>query len=781
MPLGLVGKVTREQLRNLLHGYSADGSQRLVQNAGRANRRSAFDLTWSVPKSVSALWSQASSTHRLLIEQCCEAAVRKSAQAFQRLCGVSRRGHDGIEVQEAKLAMALFRHETSRGLPGEIPDPNLHWHLLVPNIAVRPDGSTGAFDARKLFGKSMKMALGALFRAELSRQMLEIGLKSYRPRHSNREQLASWFELAGVPSLLIEEMSKRRREIESWMQKNGVEGAKHAERAALTTRHSKEAFSREKLFKSWEAIGLKHDFTQSVVDRLLDSDIEMRLDPQKELAEAVTRALARLTDHQARFSDTELIRFVAEESQCRGIGLDIVLAEVENLIANSPEIVRLGQDDKNTEVLTTYEMLQVEKHMFHSAQLLAKRNQHFIGEKKIDSGLSHIDSLREEQAKAIRHIIGGLDLVLVNGVAGSGKTFMLKVASEIWNQSGFQIVGTSLAAKAAKTLQDETGITSYHIHKLFHEIENDQVTLDEQSILVVDEAGMLGTRQFEKILQLVEMSNSKLVLVGDHGQLQAIAAGAPFRALAERVGCFEMNQITRQREGWARQAVYDIRDGQAESALAKFWHHGLLSISEDRDRAIHSLVKDWGSKIKNGESLRDNQIFVGTNLEVALINEACQSLLRENGKVGSEHLSVNGSRFYENDRVMITRNWNAINLRNGSMGSVSAIETETRSLQIQFDDGLKVWISVDEFSDLKLAYAISTHKGQGQTVENAYVLAGGFMTDREISYVQSSRARNETRLYVDRLNSGYELELLVSQMNRSRAKEMAHDRLRVIE
>ena len=192
--LGVAGRVTGLQLRNLLNGHSADGSARLVQNAGKPNRRSAFDLTWSVPKSVSAIWSQVSQGERRQIEQACEAAVQKAAEAFQRLCGASRRGHDGVEIQEAKLAMALFRHETARGLPGHTPDPNLHWHLVVPNIAVRPDGTTGAFDARKLFRKNMKMALGALFRAELSKELLKLGLKSHRPLHPTRCDMVSWFE-----------------------------------------------------------------------------------------------------------------------------------------------------------------------------------------------------------------------------------------------------------------------------------------------------------------------------------------------------------------------------------------------------------------------------------------------------------------------------------------------------------------------------------------------------------------------------------------------------------
>lgn len=778
LALGLEKQVSGQHLRFLFQGYSIDGKQRLVQNAGAPNRRSAFDLTWSVPKSVSALWSQVDLEQRLQIEQACEAAVRKAAEAFQKLCGVSRRGHDGTEVQQAKLAMALFRHETARGLPGQTPDPNLHWHLVIPNITVRPDGTTGAFDARKLFQKNMKMALGALFRAELSKQLLSLGLDSYRPVHPTRKEPVSWFELRDVPSELVVEMSKRRREIESWLRKNGLSGAKNSEKAALATRQNKETISRTELFDNWRKIGRDFGFNNEQIHKVLESCHSSILDSQKESADAIERAIQRLTDHYARFSKTELLRFVAEEAQCRGIGIDIIVAEVENTLANSAEIVHLGFDEQQA-VFTTQEMLEVEKRLFGTSHRLSHIHLHSVAEDKIESAIRQTPTLREEQADAIRHLTRGSDIALVNGIAGSGKTYMLKIAGQVWRDSGYNTVGTCLAAKAAQTLQQQTGIESLHIHQLIYQIENGHLALNERTILVVDEAGMVGTKKLNRLLQLVEATNAKIALIGDHRQLQAISAGAPFRAIAERVGCMELNQITRQRTSWGRDAVRDFRDGRAEQALASYWERGLLSVSEERDAAIQQLVEDWGRLTAGRGSMRDNQIFAGTNMDVALINQACQALLLERQQVGSDSIQVGPSKFYIHDRIVITRNLHSLGLRNGSMGSITNVHSEIQAVQIQFDDGYQAWVDLNEFEDIKLAYAVSTHKGQGQTVENAFVLVGGTMTDRELTYVQSSRARGETRLYTDRLTSGYELGQLVAQMSHSRAKSMAHDLERV--
>ena len=263
--LELTGKVQGRQLRNVLRGFSVDGKTKLVQNAGQANRRSAFDLTWTVPKSVSVARSIADDTEQRLIDKCCDDAIKKTIGLFQELCGSTRRGHNGEVVQDAKLAMAVFRHETARGVPGKLPDPNLHWHVVVPNVAVRPDGSTGAFNAKKLFAKNMKMALGASFRAELAKQLSEAGLQSFRPKKKHRDELVSWFELRCVPAKLVGEFSKRRKEIEQWLSKHGLSGAKNAEKAALNTRKGKEDIRREELFKYWKEVGREFGFDPNLI------------------------------------------------------------------------------------------------------------------------------------------------------------------------------------------------------------------------------------------------------------------------------------------------------------------------------------------------------------------------------------------------------------------------------------------------------------------------------------------------------------------------------------
>ncbi|MCB0325552.1 MAG: hypothetical protein KDD69_18350, partial [Bdellovibrionales bacterium] len=158
-------------------------------------------------------------------------------------------------------------------------------------------------------------------------------------------------------------------------------------------------------------------------------------------------------------------------------------------------------------------------------------------------------------------------------------------------------------------------------------------------------------------------------------------------------------------------------------------------------------------------------------------NRLCQKRRLENGELGTESIEVKGTSLYVGDRVTFTRNNASLLVRNGNFGTVVDIDSERQQIRVELDSGYRVQVALDAYDDLTLAYGVTTHKGQGQTVESAYVLAGGSMTDRELSYVQASRARGATHIFTDEVSSGERLEQLAKQMSTSRAKDLAHDYL----
>lgn len=196
--LSLGCEVKAKELKNLLRGYSVDG-QKLVQNAGKENRQSGWDLTFSAPKSVSVAWSQSDSKQRKAFQDAHSKAVKRALEFIENEAILTRRGKGGEQKERAKVAIATFEHGTSRAH-----DPALHTHALVLNLALREDRTTGTIESRGIY--QHKMAAGAIYRAELAR-LIEtderLGLIAEKKR--------SWFELKGVDKGLIDEFSKRRK------------------------------------------------------------------------------------------------------------------------------------------------------------------------------------------------------------------------------------------------------------------------------------------------------------------------------------------------------------------------------------------------------------------------------------------------------------------------------------------------------------------------------------------------------------------------------------------
>lgn len=770
--LGLSGQVEASQFAGLLRGYltTTGGKQKLVQNAGRPDRRSGFDLTFSAPKSVSVLWSLSDQQQRREIESCLQQAVTKALEAFVELCGQTRRGKQGLQVEPADLAVAMFRHETARGVEGGAPDPHLHWHAVVCNLSVRADGSTGSFDARRLFQPHMKMLLGALFRAELARELQQIGLEVYRPTN-DRGKRVSWFELSCVPPKLVKAFSKRRQVVQKWLNERSLEGTRAAERAAVATRTRKTSHTRDQLLAAWQEVGREHRFNARESLSLQPNNAHR--DGRREGELAIQEALKEITEQRARFSELELLRYTAQAAQGRSLGIDEIFELVEQTIHHSPVLVRLRDSDGEHQY-TTREMLAVEQRLFRAVARLHHEDSSKPTAVGVEQTLSAYPTVRKEQAVAVRHITQQTNrIACVNGLAGTGKTFAMQVAREIWEQAGNTVLGTTLAAKASQTLQAGSGIESLHLHPLLHQLATGQRELTDQHVVVLDEAGMVGTRQMEQLTARVAAAGAKLVLVGDHRQLSAIEAGSPFRGIAERIGTVELNEITRQREGWARQAVVEFSQGQAVAALKKYADRGLLFVGDERESAMERLVADWLPLFQSHP--QQTLIFAGTRLEVAHLNHRCQQLRRGVGELTGESVTVDRRTFFVGDRVLCTRNKPSLLLKNGSTGTVVEVDSNTQLLRVRLDDGYQVRIDTQLYPHLDLGYALSTHKGQGLTVESALILTGDSMTDRELTYVQTSRARGQTRLYTDKDSSGEELAILSRQMQHSRAKELAHD------
>jgi hypothetical protein len=364
--------------------------------------------------------------------------------------------------------------------------------------------------------------------------------------------------------------------------------------------------------------------------------------------------------------------------------------------------------------------------------------------------------LNEEQNAMVRDLATSPDGVqVVNAKAGSGKTSVLRAARETWESAGYRVVGVALAARAAQELHLTAGITSETTAKLLRDLaQPSSYGMAKGTVLVVDEAGMVGTRQLASLLHHAQLAGAKVVAVGDVQQLPEIEAGGLFRSLAQRLGAVELRTNQRQREPWEREALDFLRSGDAIAAIARYAQHDRVVVRSRAGRLRRRMVDDWWAAMhRPGE--RPPIMIAQRHSDVAELNSAARELLAEQGRIGGNPIRIARREFAVGDRIITLRNARRLGVLNGTFATVIGVDHDRRALLVRTDEGREVvlprWYS-DRCGPLDRrrvdhAYATTCHKAQGMTTDRAFVLA----TDdiyKEWGYVAMSRGRLENRLYL---------------------------------
>jgi Ti-type conjugative transfer relaxase TraA len=256
-------------------------------------------------------------------------------------------------------------------------------------------------------------------------------------------------------------------------------------------------------------------------------------------------ALDAITHSQATFTIRDLARFIHRHSADKE-QFDRAMARVRA----SPELIPLGKDGRGEERFSSREMIETEQRLERATAALDGRAGHSIPAAARDRAIAAAGMrglvLGEEQKAALRHVTRGSDLASIVGYAGTGKSALLGVAREAWEEAGYRVQGLALSGIAAENLESGSGIQSRTIASLEHQWAQGRELLTRNDVLVIDEAGIIGSRQMERIVSEAEKRGARLVLVGDPEQLQAIEAGAAFRSITERHGAIEVTEVRRQ-------------------------------------------------------------------------------------------------------------------------------------------------------------------------------------------------------------------------------------------
>ena len=483
-------------------------------------------------------------------------------------------------------------------------------------------------------------------------------------------------------------------------------------------------------------------------------------------------ALDAITHSQATFTGRDLAMFVHRHSDGKG-QFDLAISAVRG----SPDMIALGKDGRGEDRFTSRAMIDTEQRLQRASELMAERNRHRVEEIGREGALARAGErglvLSGEQRAAFQHVTDGSGLSVVVGYAGTGKSAMLGVAREAWESAGYTVRGAALSGIAAEGLENGSGIASRTIASLENQWGQGRELLTSRDVLVIDEAGMVGTRQMERVLSHAADAGAKIVLVGDPQQLQAIEAGAGFRSIHERHGGVEVSEVRRQHDGWQQDATRHLATGRTGLAIHAYGERDMVHAAETREAARVALIDRWD---------RDRQaspgdtwiILTHTNGEVRELNEAARGRMHDAGQLGND-VSIKAERgeraFASGDRIMFLRNERGLGVRNGTLGTVE--RASAQSMAVRTDDGRSVAFDTKDYAEIDHGYAATIHKAQGMTVDRAHVLATPGM-DSHGAYVALSRHRDGVALHYGR-DDFADQSKLVRTLSRERGKDMASD------
>jgi AAA domain len=352
---------------------------------------------------------------------------------------------------------------------------------------------------------------------------------------------------------------------------------------------------------------------------------------------------------------------------------------------------------------------------------------------------------------------GGAGLAVVVGRAGSGKTWALGLTREAFELDGYQVLGTAPTGIATVGLADEGFTDARTVDRLLLDLGRGQTELDDRTVLVVDEAAMVGTRKLAPLLDHADRARAKVVLVGDDHQFASIAAGGGFRALRLRLGASELTVNRRQVEAWEQRAIDDVRAGNLEQAIAAYAEHDRIRAFETRDDRERALISDWWQAHQQGER---PVVYAHRRAQVDQLNAVCQRLRAEAGQLGQERLVVGDRGFAVGDVVVLGANArDRLGVVNGTTAVVQDLDLRGRAMTVQTLEEelpktvrLPGWyldaaIRPGQSRRVDLAYARTDMRSQGRTERRALLALDG-TEDMQGGYVQLTRSKQRTDLYL---------------------------------
>ena len=760
-----------------------------VRRSAQRHAVAGFDLTFSPVKSVSVLWAGLDEERQKQVVEAHVAAVRAALDEFERIGLHTRAGASGVRQidVEAGLIAAMFRHRTNR--KGE---PQLHTHAAVLNrVMGAPDGKWRTLDSKAMYthveaiGRHYDRAL----EGELTRRLGVVW----------KDVDSGVREIEGVPVDLRELFSsrgaavaaRRRKLIDEYVAEHGTPPNRTTlkylmERSKTEARPAKVAVENDdKACARWVETARANgvDLPKVASDacgRAVDQVVVWPEDLARQAIELVTEerstvtrpnvlaAVRRLAPADPSLTASELAARtdeVCEQAMAGMVCLTPTRSSAKHRALRRASGASVYERQGEARWASAHQ-LATEKRLV----ALASEDVGWSLGRSIESLMGESGASPAQREVATELLVAQRRARVLVGPAGTGKSFTMRVVSEAFNAEGHEVVGLTVSQAAAQVLAQEAGIGTWNLTRWRHAVESGKASLPQNGVLIVDEAGMVPTQVLAWVMDRAVEADCAVLLVGDHAQLAAPAAGGAFRMLAAD-GYSELEEVRRFRAAWEGPASLRLRAGESEVLAEYQVRRRIIEGAEDDVRA--QVLDGWLTDLRRG---RRTIIVAASNEDAAELSRECRRHLVDDGAVEASGVVLDdGNLAGVGDIVMSRRNvWKlrtegGAPVLNRSTWKVTGVDA-SGGLEVLAIDPHSGEVTDDRITlpafyvsaDVELAYAGTVHSAQGRTVDTCHAAIGmGSGWTRETLYVAMTRGRWTNTAYVPSIvdmNSGQVLQ-----------------------
>jgi hypothetical protein len=472
--------------------------------------------------------------------------------------------------------------------------------------------------------------------------------------------------------------------------------------------------------------------------------------------------LHSLTQQRATFTAATLERALSKQ-----IKDEFACVQFGEQVLNHREVVGLADREGGPVTrYTTQTVLDSERQVSRDADALVAGTWHGISDSSRANTLDEFATIRADQRAAFEHATGPEGLALIDGQAGTGKSFTISAVRSAYEAAGYQVIGLAPTNAVAQGMGQDGFQRAATVHSEIYAFDNQRTQWDRWTVVIVDEAAMLDTKMMAAVVTNAYESGAKLILVGDDRQLSSIDRGGMFGALKDQHGAAALSEITRQYKQDERRAASMMAEGNFHDAIAIYEQKGAICWSRTQEESRTQLVGRWTAETEVAPE-KSRFVFAYTNADVDLINQDIREVQRYRGVLGKDHVfeTDHGARaFATGDRLQFTATDKKHGVFNGAAGHITAIEGNAITVQLDGKQAKHLTFDAGEFKGFRHGYAGTVYKGQGRTLDQTFLYHSDNWRSAA-SYVALTRHREKTELFVAR-NTAPDAKQLARQMAR---------------